>query len=65
MELEEDIKEAVKQRQNLREQIQKIELKLNECKKLASTTYSVVESDDIATSTSLKDDVKEVIETSK
>ncbi|KAG4908559.1 hypothetical protein JHK82_057221 [Glycine max] len=65
MELEEDIKEAVKQRQNLREQIQKIELKLNECKKLASTTYSVVESDDIATSTSLKDDVKEVIETPK
>ncbi|RZB87492.1 kinesin-like protein KIN-14U [Glycine soja] len=65
MELEEDIKEAEKQSQNLREQIQQIELKLNESKKLLFTTYSLVESDDIATSISPKDDVKEVIETPK
>ena len=45
MELEEDIKEAEKQSQNLREQIQQIELKLNESKKLLFTTYSLVESD--------------------
>ncbi|KAH1229727.1 Kinesin-like protein KIN-14U [Glycine max] len=65
MELEEDIKEAEKQSQNLREQIQQIELKLNESKKLLFTTYSLVESDHIATSISPKDDVKEVIETPK
>ena len=41
MELEEDIKEAEKQSQNLREQIQQIELKLNESKKLLFTTYSL------------------------
>ncbi|KAL2325435.1 hypothetical protein Fmac_024493 [Flemingia macrophylla] len=65
MELEEDIKEAEKQRQILREQIQKIELKLSESKKLLSTAYSVAECDDITTSISPKDDVKEVIETPK
>lgn len=65
MELEEDIKEAEKQRQVLREQIQKIELKLSDSKKLLSTTYSIVESDDMETSISPKDGVKEVIETPK
>lgn len=65
MELEEDIKEAEKQRQILREQILNIELKLSESKKLLSTTYSLVESEDIATSICPKDDVKEVIETPK
>ncbi|KAK7391928.1 hypothetical protein VNO78_20352 [Psophocarpus tetragonolobus] len=60
MELEEDIQEAEKQRHNLREQIQKIEVKLNESKKLLATTYSIV-----ATSVSPKDGVKEVIETPK
>ncbi|RDY08423.1 Kinesin-like protein KIN-14U, partial [Mucuna pruriens] len=65
MELEEDIKEAEEQRQALREQIQKVELKLNESKKLLSTVDSPVGSDDMATSISPKDDVKEVIETPK
>ena len=64
-ELEEDIKEAGKQRQNLREQIEKIELKLNESKKLLSSIDSVVESEDMRVSISPKDDVKEVIETPK
>ncbi|TKY52161.1 Kinesin protein KIFC3 [Spatholobus suberectus] len=63
MELEEDIKEAEKERRTLREQIQKVELKLNESKKLFSTSFSLVGSDDVATSISPKDDVKEVIET--
>jgi kinesin family protein C2/C3 len=65
MELEDDIKEAEKQRQSLRDQIQNIELKLSENKKLFSTTYSLQESDDLVTSASLKDDFKEVIETPK
>lgn len=65
MELEEDIKEAEKQRQNLRDQIEKVESKLSESKKLFSTTYRLLESDDLATSTSPKEDVKEVIETPK
>ncbi|CAJ1976198.1 unnamed protein product [Sphenostylis stenocarpa] len=65
MELEEDIKEAEKQRQNLRVETQKIELKLNDSKKLLSTSYSLVESDDMTTSISPNDDVKEVIETPK
>ncbi|WJX19440.1 hypothetical protein P8452_09132 [Trifolium repens] len=65
MELEDDIKEAEKQRQSLRDQIQNIELKLSENKKLFSTIYSLQESDDLVTSASLKDDFKEVIETPK
>ncbi|WJX13122.1 hypothetical protein P8452_03549 [Trifolium repens] len=65
MELEDDIKEAEKQRQSLRDQIQNIELKLCENKKLFSTTYSLQESDDLVTSASLKNDFKEVIETPK
>ena len=64
-ELEEDIKEAEKQRQNLREQIEKIELKLNDSKKLLSSINSVVESEDMRVSISPKDDVKEAIETPK
>ncbi|KAK7344200.1 hypothetical protein VNO77_13550 [Canavalia gladiata] len=63
MELEEDISEAEKQRQTLREQIQKVELKLSESKRLLLKTYSLPESDDMAISVSPKDDVKEVIET--
>ncbi|XP_014514884.1 kinesin-like protein KIN-14U isoform X1 [Vigna radiata var. radiata] len=65
MELEEDIKEAEKQRQNLREETEKIELKLNDSKKLLSIRDSLVESDDMKASISPKDDVKEVIETPK
>ncbi|QCE07396.1 kinesin-like protein KIN-14U [Vigna unguiculata] len=65
MDLEEDIKEAEKQRQNLREQTEKIELKLNDSKKLLTVTDSLVESDDMKASSSPKDDVKEVIETPK
>ncbi|XP_027364249.1 kinesin-like protein KIN-14U [Abrus precatorius] len=65
MELEEDINEAEKQRHTLREQIQKVELKLSESKSLLSTTYTLLESDDMAASISPKDDVKEVIETPK
>ncbi|WVY95699.1 hypothetical protein V8G54_027850 [Vigna mungo] len=65
MELEEDIKEAEKQRQNLREETEKIELKLNDSKKLLSITDSLVESDDMKASISPKDDVKEVNETPK
>ncbi|XP_061349441.1 kinesin-like protein KIN-14U isoform X2 [Gastrolobium bilobum] len=65
MELEEDIKEAKKQSQNLKDQIQKVELKLSENKKLFSTTYIPLESDDMTNSISPKDDVKEVIETPK
>ncbi|ESW16784.1 hypothetical protein PHAVU_007G184500 [Phaseolus vulgaris] len=65
-ELEEDIKEAEKQSQNLREQREKIELKLKDSKKLLSSTDSLVESDDMRASISPpKDDVKEVIETPK
>lgn len=65
MELEEDIKEAEKQRQSLGDQIQNVELKLCENKKLFSATYNLQESDDLVTSTSLKDDFKEVTETPK
>ncbi|MCI14923.1 kinesin-like protein KIFC3-like, partial [Trifolium medium] len=66
MELEEDIKEAEKQRQSLRDQIQNVELKLCENRKLFSTTYSHQESDyELVTSTSQKDDFKEVTETPK
>ncbi|CAK8572379.1 unnamed protein product [Lathyrus sativus] len=65
MELEEDIMEAEKERQSLRDQIQKVELKLSENKKLFSTKCSLKESDDLETSTSLKDDFKEVTETPK
>ena len=65
MELEEDISEAVKQRQSLRDQIQKVLFKLSESRKLFSTTYSLPENENMATSTSPKDDVKEVTETPK
>ncbi|KAK7277867.1 hypothetical protein RJT34_22886 [Clitoria ternatea] len=66
MELEEDIKQAEKQRQNFRQQIHNIELKLSESKKLFSTTYNHVESADIAASISPKDDdAKEVTDTPK
>lgn len=65
MELEEDIKEAEKQRQYLRDQIQKVELKLKESKKIFSTTYTLPEREDMETSISPKDDVKEVNETPK
>lgn len=65
MELEEDIKEAEEQRQNIRDQIQKVEFKLSESKKLFSTTNSLLENDDMGTSISPKDDIKEVIETPK
>ncbi|XP_057424079.1 kinesin-like protein KIN-14U isoform X2 [Lotus japonicus] len=65
MELEEDIKEAEKQRQYLRDQIQNVELKLKESKKIFSTTYTLPEREDMETSISPKDDVKEVNETPK
>ncbi|CAJ2628609.1 unnamed protein product [Trifolium pratense] len=66
MELEEDIKEAEKQRQSLRDQIQNVELKLCENRNLFSTIYSLQESDyELVTSTSQKDDFKEVTETPK
>lgn len=65
LELEEEIKEAEKQRQSLRDQIHKVEIKLSENKKLFSTTYSPLGSDDLAASTIPKDEVKEVIETPK
>ncbi|KEH43051.1 putative minus-end-directed kinesin ATPase [Medicago truncatula] len=65
MELEENIKEAEKQRQSLGDQIQNVELKLCENKKLFSATYNLQESDDLVTSSSLKDDFKEVTETPK
>ncbi|XP_045815354.1 kinesin-like protein KIN-14U [Trifolium pratense] len=66
MELEEDIKEAEKQCQSLRDQIQNVELKLCENRKLFSTIYSLQESDyELVTSTSQKDDLKEITETPK
>lgn len=66
IELDEDIKEAEKQRQSLKDQIQNTELKLSENKKLFSTTFSLLESDDdLVASTSPKDDFKEVTETPK
>ncbi|XP_057725723.1 kinesin-like protein KIN-14U isoform X1 [Arachis stenosperma] len=65
MELEEDIREAIEQRQNLGDQIQKVEFRLTESRKLFSTTYSLPENDSMETFTTSKDDVKEVIETPK
>ncbi|KAE9618999.1 putative minus-end-directed kinesin ATPase [Lupinus albus] len=54
MKLEEDIKEADKQLQNIRDQIQNVEFKLSESK-----------NDEIEASISPKDDVNEIIETPK
>lgn len=61
MELEEEMREAEKEHQKLRDQIQKVELKLSDQKKLFSTTYRLLENED----NSPKNDVKEVIETPK
>ncbi|KAI4350030.1 hypothetical protein L6164_010558 [Bauhinia variegata] len=64
-ELEEDIREAEKEHQKLRDQIQKVELKLSENRKLFSTSCTPLENDDDRTSSSPKVHVKEIIETPK
>lgn len=58
------MREAEKEHQKLRDQIQKAELKLEEQKKVLSTTYKLMENDDSAL-LSPKDNVKEVTETPK
>ncbi|KAI9098967.1 hypothetical protein K1719_024734 [Acacia pycnantha] len=64
MELEEEMREAEKEHQKLRDQIQKAEFKLDEQKKVPSTTYKLRENDDNSP-ISPKNNVKEVTETPK
>ncbi|KAK4273527.1 hypothetical protein QN277_021910 [Acacia crassicarpa] len=64
MELEEEMREAEKEHQKLRDQIQKAEFKLDEQKKVLSTTYKPKENDD-SSPISPKNNVKEVTETPK
>ncbi|XP_028770774.1 kinesin-like protein KIN-14U [Neltuma alba] len=64
LELEEEMREAEKEHQKLRDQIQKAELKLEEQKKVFSTTYKLLENDDSAP-ISPKNNAKEVTETPK
>lgn len=64
MELEEEMREAEKEHQKLRDQIQKAEFKLDEQKKVLSTTYKLQENDDNSP-ISPKNNVKEVTETPK
>ncbi|KAF7805175.1 kinesin-like protein KIN-14U [Senna tora] len=61
IELEEEMREAEMDNGNLRDQIQKVELKLDEQKKIFSNAYKIVEND--CSPINPKNDVKEAIET--
>ncbi|KAJ7973431.1 Kinesin-like protein [Quillaja saponaria] len=62
MQLEEDIREAERESQKVRDLLQKVECKLSETRKLFLTTYQLPEDED-QIPVSPKDDVKEVIGT--
>lgn len=64
MELEEEMREAEMEHEKLRGQIQKVEFKLSEQRKVFSNTYRILENDD-SCPISPKNGVKEVIETPK